>query len=265
MTDLLYEKSDNIAKIIMNRPKKRNAINSNIMQGLKESFAKAKDDSEVKVVILKGAGDKAFTAGFDLVESMQHNITDVVDRRADTSSEIDFFINMWEFPKPIIAQVQGYCIGGGVTLSFLCDIIVASEDATFGNPEILLGYIPQFPIEIWKMPFNKVREFYYLSKYFTAKEMEKMGVVNFVVPFENLEQKALEVAQQVAKIPHESMRMMKHSINKCYELQGMRHTIDFAAEMFNLGRIHMQKTQVGDFKEGIIKDGLKSALNKVYT
>lgn len=171
---------------------------------------------------------------------------------------------MWRFPKPIIAAVQGYCIGGGVTLAMLSDLIIASNDATFGNPEILLGYMPEIPMEIWKMPFNKAREFFFLSKYFTAKEMADMNVINMVVPYENLEKEAVKMAERIALIPPESMKMLKHSLNKCCELQGFLSTVDFVAEMFNLGRTYMQTSQVDDFKKDIENGGLKLALDKKY-
>ena len=264
MNELLYEKQGAIAKIIINRPEKRNALNSAVIRGIDESLKMAAEDDEIRVVILTGAGEKAFTAGFDLKEAMEHNITGVVERRKDTSEEIEFFMRMWHFPKPIVAAIRGYCIGGGITLAMLSDMVIASEDATFGNPEILLGYVPEFPMEVWKMPFNKVREFFYLSKFFTAAEMRDMNVVNQVVPGEKLEETAMAVAERIAQIPPESTKIIKYSLNKCYELQGFRNTIDFVSELFNLGRVHMQTTQVDDFRSDIAEGGLASALKKQY-
>lgn len=264
MKTLLYEKKDGIATITMNRPEKRNAISGTMLHELDEAFGMAGRDPEVKVVILAAAGDKAFTAGHDLKESMDNNITDIVERRADTKEEIDFFLRLWDFRKPIIAAVQGYCIGAGILLSFTCDLIVASQDATFGHPQWLLGYIPDYPIEMWKMPFNKMVELCYMCKFFSAQEMADMGVVNFVVPREDLEKTALEVAQRVAKVPDYSMQIMKESIHKCYDLRGFRHTVNFSSEMFNLARSHMQLTQVSEFRDDISKGGLRAALDKKY-
>ena len=263
MNELLYEKQGAIARIIINRPEKRNALNSAVIHGIDESLKMAAEDDEVRVVILTGAGEKAFTAGFDLKEAMEHNITGVVERRKDTSEEIEFFMRMWHFPKPIVAAIRGYCIGG-ITLAMLSDMVIATEDATFGNPEILLGYVPEFPMEVWKMPFNKVREFFYLSKFFTAAEMRDMNVVNQVVPGEKLEETVMAVAERIAQIPPESTKIIKYSLNKCYELQGFRNTIDFVSELFNLGRVHMQTTQVDDFRSDIAEGGLASALKKQY-
>ena len=247
MSELLYEKQGMIAKIIINRPEKRNALNSAVIHGIDEALKQAAEDPKVRV---------------DLKEAMEHNITGVVERRKDTSEEIKFFMRMWNFPKPIVAAIQGYCIGGGITLAMLSDMVIASEDASFGNPEIILGYVPEFPMEVWKMPFNKVREFFYLSKFFTAAEMRDMNVVNQVVPYEKLEETAMAVANRIAQIPPESAKIIKYSLNKCYELQGFRSTIDFVSEMFNLGRIHMQTTGVDEFRSDIAEGGLKKQYGK---
>lgn len=264
MSSVIYEKCGSIAKVILNRPEKRNAISGEMLQLLDGMFHNAAADPEVKAVILSAAGDKAFTAGHDLKESMNNNITDIVERRADTKSEIDFFMRLWDFNKPIIAAVQGYCVGAGILLSFTADLIVAAEDATFGHPQWKLGYIPDYPIEMWKMPFNKMVELCFMSKFFSARELADMGVVNFVVPSDKLEEKTLEVANQVARMPDYSLQIMKESMHKCFDIRGFRHTVNFSSEMFNLARTHMQLTQVDEFRDDIANGGLKSALNKKY-
>ena len=126
MSVILYEKKNGIGIITLNRPEKRNALNSAMINGLGQYLHEAADDSDVKVIVIRAEGEKAFTAGFDLKESMEHNITDIVERRADTKSEVDFFLYMWYLPKPIISAVQGYCIGGGITISSLLRTTQAS-------------------------------------------------------------------------------------------------------------------------------------------
>ena len=139
MSVILDEKQDNIGIITLNRPDKRNALNTELLNGLGDYLHQANDDPEVKVIVIRGAGEKAFTAGFDLKESMNNNITDIVERRADTQHELDFFRYLWYLPKPVISAVQGYCIGGGNTIALMSDLIIAADNATFGNPEIVLG------------------------------------------------------------------------------------------------------------------------------
>lgn len=264
MSVVLFEKQDGIGIITLNRPEKRNAMNSAMIRGLGEHLHQAADDPQVKAIIIRGAGEKAFTAGFDLKESMGNDITDVVERRADTSHEIEFFKYLWYLPKPVISAVQGYCIGGGNTISLMSDMIIASDTATFGNPEIVLGYTPQIPVELWKMPMNKAVEWYYMGKYFSAEEMREMGVVNEVVPYERLLERSIEVAHQVAKVPAESMAIMKYNIRKVYDLRGFSNTLDFTAEVFNLSRINMQQKEMGDLKKSIESGGLKAALSEHY-
>ena len=264
MSVLLYEKVDNIAIITLNRPEKLNALNSAVIDGLHKYMHEAGDDPEVKVIVLRGAGKKAFTAGFDLKETMEHNITDVVDRRADTRGELDFFMYMWYLPKPIICAVQGYCIGGGIQLAEVSDLVIAADNATFGNPEILLGYTPELPIDMYKIPLNKLTEWMFLAKYFSAEELREMGFVNEIVPYEQLEERTMEVARLVARIPSESMAIMKYTIRKCYDLRGLSNVVDFTAETFNLNRIRMQQNEAASFKDDIASGGLSAALKSRY-
>ena len=264
MSVILYEKKDQVGIITLNRPEKLNALNSAMIEGLGHYLHQAADDPEVKAILIRGEGKKAFTAGFDLKESMQNNIIDVVDRRADTQTEVEFFKYMWYLPKPIVSAVQGYCIGGGITISFMSDLIIAADNATFGNPEIVLGYTPEIPVELWKMPMNKAIEWWFQSKYFSAEEMREIGVVNEVVPYEDLDRRAMEVALQAAKIPAESMKMMKQCIRKMADIRGFSNTLDYCAEIFNLSRTNMQQKDMKKFKESIESGGLKSALNERY-
>lgn len=265
MSVILYERQDEIGVITLNRPEKRNAMNAEMIRGLGEYLHQAADDPDVKVIVIQGAGEKAFTAGFDLKESMGNDITDIVERRADTRTEVEFFKYLWYLSKPVISAVQGYCIGGGITIALMSDLIIAAENASFGNPEIVLGYTPEIPMELWKLPMNKAVEWYFEGKYFSAEEMREMGVVNEVVSYERLQERTMEVARQVAKVPAESMGMMKYCIRKVYDLRGFANTLDFTAEMFNLSRTNMQKKDMGDFKKSIENGGLKAALGERYT
>lgn len=119
-------------------------------------------------------------------------------------------------------------------------------------------------MEHWKLPFNKATEWYFMGKYFSAEEMREMGMVNEVVPYGNLEERVMQVAEQVARIPAESMAMMKHTIRKIYDLRGFANTVEYTSEMFNLSRTNMQQKNMQSFKSDIESGGLKSALNTRY-
>ena len=212
MSLVLYEVNDSIAVITLNRAEKRNALNAEMIDLMSKYLHMANDDQSVRAIVIRGAGEKAFTAGFDLKESMENNITDIAERRQDTRTEIEFFKYLWYLPKPVICAVQGYCVGGGNMIALMSDLIVAADNATFGNPEMLLGYLPEIPIEVWKLPANKAMEWYLESKYYAAEEMREMGVVSEVVPFEQLMDRTMAIAKQAAKIPAESMKMLKEGV-----------------------------------------------------
>ena len=264
MSLVLYEVNDSIAVITLNRAEKRNALNAEMIDLMSKYLHMANDDQSVRAIVIRGAGEKAFTAGFDLKESMENNITDIAERRQDTRTEIEFFKYLWYLPKPVICAVQGYCVGGGDMIALMSDLIVAADNATFGNPEMLLGYLPEIPIEVWKLPANKAMEWYLESKYYAAEEMREMGVVSEVVPFEQLMDRTMAIAKQAAKIPAESMKMLKEGVRHIYDIRGFSNSVDYFAEMFNLARTNMQQKDMGDFRNDISSGGLKSALNSRY-
>ena len=257
---LLYERVGKVGKVILNRPKVRNAINNAMSENLGNMIRMADADPETNVIVLCAAGEKAFTAGFDLKESIETPIVDVPSRRENSLMELNNWRAIWEARKPVIASVQGYCIGGGVWMAFLCDLIVAAEDAKFGEPELKYSYINDVLVEPWKMPMNVVKQMLYMGDFMTAQELKAAGVVNYIVPAEQLQEKTMEIANRLAEMPAESVRMLKYEINKTYEIMGMRNAMDFAAEMFNQCRIHQIQEQ-SEFNKIVQEQGLKAAMD----
>ncbi len=256
---LIYERIGKVGKVILNRPKVRNALNRELVEGIGPAIRRADADPETNVIVLCAAGDKAFTAGFDLKESISSPIVNVPDRRENTLMELNNWRTLWDAKKPVIASVQGYCIGGGVWLALLCDMIIASEDAKFGEPELKYSYVNDVLIEPWKMPMNKAKELAFLGDFMTAAELKDMGVVNRIVPLEQLEEETMKLANRLAEQPAESIRMLKYEINKTYEIMGMRNAMDFAAEIFNLCRINQVQEQA-EFNRIVNEQGLKAAM-----
>jgi len=259
MSIVLYKKENNIARVILNRPEARNAISQAMAVKLGEVLDEAARDEEVHVVVLSGAGEKAFCAGFDLKESISNPIIDVPARRADTKFELDTWLKIWKMPKPVIACVQGYCIGGGLHLAFICDLLLAADDAKFGEPEVAFSYVPDVLIEPWKLPFNKVRELLYLGEFMSAEELHRLGVVNRLYPYANLEEETMKIATRLAGMPRDTMAMLKSQINKTYEIKGFYNAMEAAGEMFNLCRIN-QVQQEAEFNKIVVEKGLKEAL-----
>ena len=256
---LLYKKEGKVGRVIINRPQARNAFNSILVKKLGGVIRMADADPDTNVIVVSAVGEKAFSAGFDIKESIGEPIVDVVPRREDTKMELETWREIWRAKKPVIASVQGFCIGGGLHLAFMCDLIVASEDAKFGEPEVAFSYVPDILIEPWKLPMNKARQLLYLGEYLTAEELRECGVVNKVVPFEKLEEETMKMANRLAGMPADTLQMLKYQVNKTYEIQGMNNAMDFAAEIFSLCRINQEQTQK-EFNEIVKTQGLTAAL-----
>ena len=261
---LLYEQFGKVVKLTINRPAKRNAMNHAVMQGLHAAFDKIAADDSVSVVVIGGAGEKAFTAGFDLKETAGANITDVMERRADTRSENALWLKMWNLYKPILTMIHGYTIGGGITIAMLSDMVfAASEGLKLGNPEVALGFISSVPVSPYKLPFNKARELCLLGDFWTAQDLKDAGLVNKIFPYEQLEEETMKIAQRIAQTPLFSLSMMKQEMNKVYENMGFYNTVDYAAEMFNLCRQHMNMAT--SFSSDINEKGLKHTIDTKYS
>ena len=141
----------------------------------------------------------------------------------------------------------------------MCDLLIASDDAKFGEPELKYSYINDVLVEPWKMTMNRVKQLVFLGDFMSAQELKEAGVVNFVVPADKLQEEAMKLANRLADQPAESIRMLKYEINKTYEIMGMRNAMDFAAEMFNLCRINQVQEQA-EFNKIVNEQGLKAAL-----
>lgn len=256
---ILYERVGKVGKVILNRPKVLNAINTELALKFGDAIRAADADPDTNVIVLCAAGEKAFTAGFDLKESIEAPVVDVPARRQNSLDELNGWRTLWEAKKPIVASVQGYCIGGGVWMTMLSDLIVAADNAKFGEPEIKYSYINDVLPEPWKMSMNRVKQFLFLGDYMTAQDMKEAGVVNFIVPAAELEVKTMEIANRLAEMPPQTIQMLKYEINQSYEIMGMHQAQKFAAELFNLCRINQLQEQA-EFNKIVNEQGLKSAM-----
>ena len=259
MSVIIYEKSNHIGRIIFNRPKARNAFNRELVQKLNEVLEEVSKDDDVHVAVISSKGDKAFSAGFDLKESVGDPIIEVPARRENTRLELDTWLKIWNMNKPVIAQVQGYCIGGGLHIALMCDLIIASDDAKFGEPEVAFSYLPDILIEPWKLPANIAREMLFLGEFLSAEKLHRIGTVNRIFPYEKLEEETSKIAKKLAEMPKETLGMAKYQLNKTYEIMGFKNSLDFAAEMFNLCRINQAKLEA-QFNEIVNTKGLTEAI-----
>lgn len=212
--EIIYEKSNGIAKITMNRPEKHNAFTPLTVSEMIDAFADARDDSSVGVIILTGEGDKAFCSGGD--QSVRGHGGYVGTDQIPRLNVLDLQRLIRTIPKPVIAMVNGYAIGGGHVLHVVCDLTIASENATFGQtgPKVGsfdAGYGAGLLAEM--VGQKRAREIWYLCRQYTAAEAYEMGLVNKVVPLEQLEATTVEWCDEILAKSPTALRFLKASFN----------------------------------------------------
>ena len=199
MSYILTEINDQIAWITINSPEALNAMNPIVISELEEAFNSCTEESSVGVIILTGSGDKSFVAGAD-IKTMQTMGPDEALNFGKVGQKLTVTIE--NSPKPVIAAVNGFALGGGCEISLACHIRVASETAKFGQPEVLLGILPGWG-GTQRLPklvgMGIANEIIITGKMINANEAKEIGLVNHVVPFEELKEKCEEIAMQILK------------------------------------------------------------------
>jgi len=215
---LIFEKKDNIAYITLNRPKVLNVYNIQMRDELYQILGAIKDDSEVKVAILKGAGDKAFCAGADLSEFLTAP-SPTIARQVRWERDVwGLFLSL---PQPVIAALHGYILGDGIEMALCCDLRIASKDAQFGTPEVGLGIIPAagatqtLPRTVGR---SKALEMLLTGHWLNAEEAHRVGLVNQVVPRDELLPTAKEIARKIASYDQTAVRNAKQAITRGLDL-----------------------------------------------
>jgi enoyl-CoA hydratase len=232
---LLVERRERVALITINRPEKRNALNIQTRQEGAMALDELRDDDSVGVVVFTGAGDKAFIAGADIAEFAGR--TALTQR--DVMTERSLFNAIDTFPKPVIAMINGYCLGGGCELALACDLRLASETASFGQPEINLGIIPggggtQRLTRL--IGEGKAMELILTGDIIDARTALALGLVNMVVPASDLEAKTMEIANRIGEKSPIALRMAKEAVKIASRSnldEGLRREVDLFALCFS--------------------------------
>ncbi|BBA29113.1 1,4-dihydroxy-2-naphthoyl-CoA synthase [Prevotella melaninogenica] len=227
--EILFEEYNHIAKVTINRPRYRNAFTPKTVWEMSQAFNYCREALDIRVVILTGAGDKAFCSGGDMnVKGHGGYIgTDGVPRL----NVLDLQMQIRRLPKPVIAMVNGYAIGGGHVLHVVCDLSIASENAIFGQtgPKVGsfdAGFGASYLARV--VGQKKAREIWFLCRQYSAEEAERMGLVNKVVPFDRLEDECIEWAETMIERSPLALRMMKAGFNA--ELDGQAGIQELAGD-----------------------------------
>jgi enoyl-CoA hydratase/carnithine racemase len=205
---VLYHVDKNVARITINRPEARNALSPQVIEGLHQAFERSAEDPEVRVVILTGAGDRAFCAGGDL-GGRGFQDRSFIERHHERGGFADLFRHMNRLGKPIIARVQGYCLAGGFGLALGCDLAVASEDSQFGTPEVRRGLMPMMIMAtiFRNVGRKKGLELLLTGDRISAPEAERWGLINHAVPVGELDAKVDELAAKIAAMSPAVVRL----------------------------------------------------------
>jgi enoyl-CoA hydratase len=232
---LLYRTADAVATITLNRPERLNTIVPPMPEELEAAVHAAIADPEVKVIVLRGAG-RSFCAGFDFGEGF-HRWDEALttdgawdpgkDFAAATSQSLGAvpkFMSLWRSPKPVIAQVHGWCVGGGSDMALCADLVIASEDARIGTSYSRMWGCYLTGMWLYRLGLTRAKEYALTGRPLSGTEAVQAGLINAAVPFDRLEAEVSERAAQLAAIPLSQLTAMKLIVNQAYENMGLAST-----------------------------------------
>jgi enoyl-CoA hydratase len=254
-SEVLYETRGDVAIVTLNRPQYRNAQNAKMTYALDAAFMRAVNDEAVKVVVLRGAGAH-FSAGHD-IGSPGRDIDKSFPRVATNwwehvgtggaentfVREQELYLGMcrrWrELPKPTIAMVHGACVAGALMLAWVCDLIVASDDAFFADPVLKMG-IPgvEYFAHAFVMNARQAKEFLFLGEKMSAVRAHEIGMINKVVPAAQLEEETMSIAKRIAQMPRFGLALAKKAINQAEDRMGLRDVMDATYALHHLAHAH---------------------------
>jgi enoyl-CoA hydratase/carnithine racemase len=240
-------------RLVLNRPDKLNAISADLREELDAAIADAAADDTVRVIAIAGAG-RAFCAGYDLAEEQPATALgwrDVLGR------DVDATLAILHCPKPVIAQVHGFAVAGGLELAMACDLIVAAHDARLGEPEIRFGSAPVTLLMPFVIGQKKTRELLLTGDLIDAAEAERIGLVNRVVPGVRLAAEVDALADRLARVEPDVMAPTKLMLNRAMEAAGFAQAVEMGLDLQSF--INMSETSRA-FDDIVRRDGLKAAL-----
>jgi enoyl-CoA hydratase len=250
---LLTETTSWGVRLTLNRPSKLNALSAELIDALSTAIAAAADDDRVRVIALAGAG-RAFCAGYDLSEAAPPTAwawRDVLAR------DVAATLAVWSCPKPVIAQVHGFALAGGLELAMGCDLIVAADDAQLGEPEIRFGSAPVTLLMPFLIGQKKTRELLMTGDLIDAAEAHRIGLVNRVVARARLDAEVDDLADRLARVPPDVMAPTKLMLNRAMDAAGFAAAVEMGLDLQSF--INMSET-AREFDSIVRSQGLKAAL-----
>lgn len=232
---MLYDVDDRVATLTLNRPDRLNTIVPPMPEELERCVATANRDEDVKVIVLRGAG-RGFCAGFDFADNLAawgpgletdgrwDPGRDLIGVTSPFTGPVPKFMSLWRSPKPVIAQVHGWCVGGGSDMALCADLVIASEDAQIGTPYARVWGCYLSGMWIYRLGLTRAKEVALTGKPFSGKEAAEAGLINRAVPFADLEATVRKQAEELASLPLAQLAAMKLIVNQTFDNMGLQST-----------------------------------------
>jgi len=258
---LLYEVDGPVARVILNRPEKMNALSHQLRGELFHALRVAETDPNVSVVVIKGNG-RCFSAGYDLGGGLSGPLPDVgplLPGPAQWPRHLNAgYFMIWDLTKVVIAQAHGYCLAGGSELASYCDLFVVADDALIGYPPVRDMSPPDncwFP---WHLPMRKAKEMIFTGDPLTGKQAAEYGLANYSVPADELDEFTTKLAQRVALVPQDLQALSKRQINRTYEVMGIRNALNAGHDIMGLYGL----SNGGPFVRTLREKGIHAAIDE---
>jgi enoyl-CoA hydratase len=263
-----HQKRGAIATITLDRPERLNVLGMEIIEELDVALRSANRDPETRVIVLEGAGD-SFCAGFDFSGGLEHYPSiaeegydpgmDVHDVTNAYTSYLRVFMGLWRGLKPVIAKVQGYCVGGGSEMALCADLVVASDDARFGTPYSRVWGCHLSGMWVYRLGLAKAKYYALTGEWISGKEAARIELINESHPLEDLDERVDALADKLARIPLTQLSAMKLIVNQAYDNMGLQSTQTLGPILDGI----MRNTPEGrDFVRQARDQGVKSAVAK---
>jgi enoyl-CoA hydratase/carnithine racemase len=271
--NLLYQKQRGGVLITLNRPNVLNALNEALLSELDRALEAAENDAEIRAVVITGAG-RAFSAGEDMSgddsetawpygipEGSSLNATYNKFRDADRKNILNRQLYRWQYPKPLIAAVNGWCLGSGASLALSCHLTIAAQDAVFGQPQVRHAAGADF-IWVALAGFKNALRYSLTGDHVDAREALRMGLINHVVPQDSLLETAFQFAERVARIPPETVKINLHISTLGLEMMGLRKAWTLNAELAPMARLSRREEFNKRLDEAKKKGGVKAFIEE---
>jgi enoyl-CoA hydratase len=258
---VLYEVDDKVSVITLNRPDKLNAISPDLQHQLTEAFARADADAATSVTLLRAEG-RSFCAGYDIsarepgTDDWRSHPTRAHDHLAP---QLEFEMMPWTMKKPVVASVQGHVLGGGCELVMLCDLTIAADNATFGEPEVRFSSVGPAIVMPLIIGYKKARELLYFGDTIDARTALALGMVNRVVPLAELREASRRWAKRLSLISPEALYAAKRAINRGADAAGFRTALYAGLDV--VGPLYATQTEFGaKFRDIVAQEGVPAAV-----